>query len=63
MKSKVFAYVYPAISELLNVHSSPDDIRTLSPYRADGHFIQRRRQVFTEQVLPFSHQLLFAKLW
>jgi hypothetical protein len=37
VKSEVFAYVYPAINERLIVRSGPDDIRTLSPYRAIGY--------------------------
>lgn len=37
VKSEVFAFVYPAINERLIVRSGPDDIRTLSPYRAIGY--------------------------
>ena len=39
-----------------------DKIRSLSPNRLGEHVVHRGKQVLTEQVLTFSHQLLFAKL-
>lgn len=46
----------------LIVHPCLDEIRTLSPNRLVEQKVQCDLQVFTELVLPFSHQPLFAKL-